>query len=150
MALSGLGTGTDYTSTTRSLDEILKRRRPDVSTIDLELSSPRYSDSLISEDSVTTPTSGLAQTAVQPGGANLSSEQFQEWMQQQRQGSTPPWLRNTMAIGNLGLGIASFLDGKKTAKIQRDSMRHNLDVAKEEQAQRQAVRDSWNKAWGQS
>lgn len=141
-------TGINYS--TRTLNEILGRSPQDGFDRAVAGTPIAYTDNAIESDTVPAPASGLAQTAAGTGGVNLSAEQFSEWMKQNRQGSTPPWLRNTMALGNLGLGIASFLDTKKTAKLQRESLRHNLDVAREEQAQRQAVRDSWNNAWGQS
>jgi hypothetical protein len=67
-------------------------------------------------------------------------------------GATTPgrsWMANAQALGTLGLGLASFLDQRKTADLQRQAMRQNLDVAREHQASRKALGASWNKAWGQ-
>ena len=62
----------------------------------------------------------------------------------------PSWLANTQALGTLGLGLASFLDQRKTAGLQRDALRQNLSVAREHQANRKALGNSWNQAWSQS
>ena len=59
------------------------------------------------------------------------------------------WMANAQALGTLGLGLASFLDQRKTADLQRKAMRQNLDVAREHQASRKVLGESWNKAWGQ-
>jgi hypothetical protein len=63
--------------------------------------------------------------------------------------TTPGWVKPLEVAGTLGLGLASFLDQRKTAGLQRDALRQNLQVAREHQASRKAVGDSWNKAWGQ-
>lgn len=59
-----------------------------------------------------------------------------------------PLLRDATAIGGLGLGVASFLEQRKTSRLQRDALRHDIDTAKEHRANRQALGDSWNRAWG--
>lgn len=64
-------------------------------------------------------------------------------------GITPSWVKPLEVAGTLGLGLASFLDQRKTAGLQRDALRQNLQVAREHQASRKAVGESWNKAWGQ-
>lgn len=56
---------------------------------------------------------------------------------------------NVQAWGQLGLGLASYLDQRKTAGLQRDALRQNLSVSREHQANRKALGESWNKAWGQ-
>jgi hypothetical protein len=61
--------------------------------------------------------------------------------------TTPSWMANAQAFSSLGLGLASFLDQRKTAGLQRDALRQNLSVAREHQANRKALGDSWNKAW---
>lgn len=63
--------------------------------------------------------------------------------------TTPGWVKPLEVVGTLGLGLASFLDQRKTAGLQRDALRQNLQVAREHQASRKAVGDSWDKAWGQ-
>ena len=58
-----------------------------------------------------------------------------------------PLMRDLTAVGGLGLGIASFLEQRKTAGLQRDALRHDIATAKEQRANRQAMADSWNRAW---
>lgn len=58
-----------------------------------------------------------------------------------------PWAANSLAMGQIGLGAASYFENRKTAKVQRASLRHNLEVAKEEQALRKERRASWNNAF---
>lgn len=58
-----------------------------------------------------------------------------------------PWVRDATALGGLGLGIASFFEQRKTAKLQRDALRHDIATAKEQRVNRQAMADSWNRAW---
>ena len=48
-------------------------------------------------------------------------------------------------LGNLGLGIASFLDQKKTSKIAREQMRLNIDKFKQDQANFKTTRTNFNK-----
>jgi hypothetical protein len=64
-------------------------------------------------------------------------------------GSAPSWLTNAQAFGTLGLGLASFLDNKKTASLQRDALRQNLQLSRENQANLKALGASWNKGWSQ-
>lgn len=59
-----------------------------------------------------------------------------------------PLIRDLTAVGGLGLGVASFLEQRKTAGLQRDALRHDIATAKEHRANRQALGDSWNRAWG--
>lgn len=59
-----------------------------------------------------------------------------------------PLMRDAVAAGELGLGVASFLEQRKTARLQRDALRHDIETAKEHRANRQALGDSWNRAWG--
>ncbi len=61
----------------------------------------------------------------------------------------PSWLPKAEVVGTLGLGLASFLDQRKTADLQRQALRQNLNMSREHQANRRALGDSWNKAWGQ-
>jgi len=56
-------------------------------------------------------------------------------------------MTDLQAGGQLGLGIASFLDSRKTAGLQRDMMRENLQMARDDQALRKARTDGWAKAF---
>lgn len=58
-----------------------------------------------------------------------------------------PLIRDLTAVGGLGLGVASFLEQRKTAGLQREALRHDIATAKEHRANRQALGDSWNRAW---
>ena len=58
-----------------------------------------------------------------------------------------PLMRDLTAVGGLGLGVASFLEQRKTAGLQREALRHDIATAKEHRANRQALGDSWNRAW---
>ena len=58
-----------------------------------------------------------------------------------------PLMRDLTAVGGLGLGVASFLEQRKTAGLQRDALRHDIATAKEQRANRQAMADSWSRAW---
>lgn len=58
-----------------------------------------------------------------------------------------PLMRDIAAIGGLGLGVASFLEDRKTTKLQRSALRHDIETAKEQRAKRQAMADSWSRAW---
>ena len=59
-----------------------------------------------------------------------------------------PLIRDLTAVGGFGLGVASFLEQRKTAGLQREALRHDIATAKEHRANRQALGDSWNRAWG--
>ena len=59
-----------------------------------------------------------------------------------------PLVRDATALGGIGLGVASFLEQRKTAGLQRQALRHDIATAKEHRANRQALGDSWNSAWG--
>lgn len=63
--------------------------------------------------------------------------------------TTPRWVKPLEVVGTLGLGLASFLDQRKTAGLQRDALRQNLQLSREHQASQKALGASWNKAWGQ-
>ena len=63
--------------------------------------------------------------------------------------TTPSWVKPLEVVGTLGLGLASFLDQRKTAGLQRDALRQNLQLSREHQASQKALGASWNKAWGQ-
>lgn len=63
--------------------------------------------------------------------------------------TTPGWVKPLEVVGTLGLGLASFLDQRKTAGLQRDTLRQNLQLSREHQASQKALGASWNKAWGQ-
>lgn len=54
---------------------------------------------------------------------------------------------NTLGLGNLGLGLAGYLQNKKTANLQREALRNDIATAKEHRANRQALGNSWNNAW---
>lgn len=58
-----------------------------------------------------------------------------------------PLIRDLTAVGGLGLGVASFLEQRKTAGLQREALRHDIATAKEQRANRQAMADSWSRAW---
>ena len=58
-----------------------------------------------------------------------------------------PLMRDLTAFGGLGLGVVSFLEDRKTTKLQREALRHDIDTAKEQRAKRQAMADSWSSAW---
>ena len=57
-------------------------------------------------------------------------------------------MSNVLAGGTLGLGIASFLDNRKTAKLQRSAMKENLQMARDDQAARKARTAGWANAFG--
>lgn len=57
-------------------------------------------------------------------------------------------MSNVLAGGTLGLGIASFLDNRKTAKLQRSAMKENLQMARDDQAARKRRTAGWANAFG--
>lgn len=83
--------------------------------------------------------------SVKTGGAD-DPESTTSW----QDGNFGRNLATAQIVGSLGLGLASYLDQRKTAGLQRASMRENLNMAREHQANRRALSDSWNKGWGQS
>lgn len=56
-------------------------------------------------------------------------------------------IANITAIGNLALGLAGYFEDRKTAGLQRDSLKHNIATAKEHSANRRALGASWANAW---
>lgn len=56
-------------------------------------------------------------------------------------------IANTLGLGNLGLGLAGYLENRKTAGLQREALRNDIATAKEHRANRQALGNSWNNAW---
>lgn len=90
--------------------------------------TPSYWDSLKAFE---TDTAGMDSGT----GLNLSTDPSQ------------PWYKNETAVGlglgaaNIGLGFASFLENKKTGKLQREGMRHDLSQARNDAARQQAQID---------
>ena len=52
-----------------------------------------------------------------------------------------------LGAGQLGLGLASFLENKKTAELQRSALKQDISDAQTRAANRKSQRDSWDKAW---
>lgn len=56
-------------------------------------------------------------------------------------------MANGLAGAQIGLGLLGFLENRKTGKLQREALRHDIDTAKEHRANRAALGASWSKAW---
>ena len=54
---------------------------------------------------------------------------------------------NYTALGGLGLGALSYLENRKTAKLQRESMRQDLATAREHNQRRRDNLASFNSGW---
>lgn len=54
---------------------------------------------------------------------------------------------NYTALGGLGLGALSYLENRKTAKLQRESMRQDLATAREHNQRRRDSLASFNSGW---
>lgn len=52
-----------------------------------------------------------------------------------------------LAGAEIGLGLLGYLESRKTGKLQREALRHDIATAKEDRANRAALRESWSKAW---
>lgn len=78
---------------------------------------------------------------------NKEYEDLFETSQREQTKGPSAWAANTAAIGGLGLGIASYFDTKKTAKLQRQALSQDISAARENNERRKALGDSWNKAW---
>lgn len=64
--------------------------------------------------------------------------------------NTPtPWYKDEttvgglLGMGQLGLGLMSFLEARKTGKVQRDALKQNVAQAKEDHDHVMGVRNSW-------
>lgn len=56
-------------------------------------------------------------------------------------------MANSLAGAQIGLGLLGYLENRKTGKLQREALRHDIDTAKEHRANRAALGASWSKAW---
>lgn len=56
-------------------------------------------------------------------------------------------MANGLAGAQIGLGLLGYLENRKTGKLQREALRHDIATAKEQRANRAALGASWNKAW---
>lgn len=56
-------------------------------------------------------------------------------------------MANGLAGAQIGLGLLGYLEDRKTGKLQREALRHDIATAKEQRANRAALGASWNKAW---
>ena len=56
-------------------------------------------------------------------------------------------IANATALGGLGLGLASFLDNRKTARLQRSALRQDIAASKAHNEMKQANRAAWNNAF---
>lgn len=56
-------------------------------------------------------------------------------------------MANSLAGAEIGLGLLGYLENRKTGKLQREALRHDIDTAKEHRANRAALGESWNNAW---
>ena len=56
-------------------------------------------------------------------------------------------MANALAGGQIGLGLASFLDTRKTSKLQREALRQDLAATKEYNEAQKASRASWDSAF---
>lgn len=100
--------------------------------------------------SATSPTPSYVVGGTAAPSADFSRADDPETTTSWQDGNFGRNLATAQIVGSLGLGLASFLDQRKTAGLQRASMRENLNMAREHQANRRALSDSWNKGWGQS
>ena len=71
---------------------------------------------------------------------------------QQRENTTGmnPTVAGALGFGQLGLGLAGFLDNRKTAKLQREALRDNIASTREYNANRRADRQAWTDYWNKS
>lgn len=56
-------------------------------------------------------------------------------------------LAGIAALGQVGLGALGFLEDRKTSKLQREGLKHDIATAKEQRANRTALGKSWNAGW---
>lgn len=56
-------------------------------------------------------------------------------------------MANGLAGAQIGLGLLGYLESRKTGKLQREALRHDIATAKEHRANRAALGESWSKAW---
>ena len=61
-----------------------------------------------------------------------------------------PAVAGALGFGQLGLGLAGFLDNKKTSKLQREALRDNIASTREYNANRRADRQAWTDYWNRS
>lgn len=56
-------------------------------------------------------------------------------------------MANLQVAGNIGLGLLSYLDNKKTSKLQRQGMRQDIAAAAEHNQMKRDNRAAWNSAF---
>lgn len=56
---------------------------------------------------------------------------------------TPSWLTNTHIGAQIGLGLAGFLENRRTASLQRQALRHDIQSVQEHRERLQDLRKSW-------
>lgn len=56
-------------------------------------------------------------------------------------------MSNVLAGSQVGLGLASFLDSRKTSKLQRDALRQDIAATREYNDMKRSNRAAWNNAF---
>ena len=87
--------------------------------------------------------------AYQAAGGQLDATKFGEQNALMNQGmSGIDMAKVGLGVGQLGLGLAGYLDNRKTAQKQRALMGEQLKTAKDERAAREGVRSGLASAFG--
>lgn len=58
------------------------------------------------------------------------------------------WANMGAAAGNLVLGYMNYRENKKNSKLQRAALRQDMEIIKENRANRQARNESWGRVFG--
>lgn len=108
---------------------------------------PVYSGSESLSPYIAAPSSALLD---QNNSLEIANKELQKKIDAGQENVTGPsrTMSNVLAGGTLGLGVASFLDNRKTAKLQRSAMQENLQMARDAQAARKARTAGWANAFG--
>lgn len=143
-----------YPSSTENIDGLAGTARPNVTSRDYSFSGLNSNRDALFESGRQPGTYSDLSKAVPPPADTTMWQKFKSGVSNygkdadgKYSGGGNPLVRDLTAVGGLGLGIASFLEQRKTAGLQRDALRHDIATAKEHRANRQALGDSWNRAW---
>lgn len=133
------------------MDEALGRNLP-YSSVGLDSTQESLAGSAIQPIAVSTADSVNAINSA--GGTDWESKynKLLDESRQQRENTTGmnPTVAGALGFGQLGLGVAGFLDNRKTAKLQREALRENIASTREYNANRRADRQAWTDYWNRS
>ena len=135
------------------MDEVLGRNKAlPYSSVRLDPTQESLAGSAIQPVTVSTTD---AVNAANAAGATDWKSKYDELLNksgQQRENTTGmnPTVAGALGFGQLGLGLAGFLDNRKTAKLQREALRDNIASTREYNANRRADRQAWTDYWNRS